>query len=221
MKLLLVPLAVMTLIAFMVMMGFPDTAGDYTSTVYGYYKGQDEQGTLLTLNSYDGDPICYYDCSPIGVFEGAVIMYESNGYPPQEAAWSNATGYYPLYYDTSHMEPVFWADLTPLGSFSRPTERADAQMWSWGGALGVIGLVSLLRFFGALAGIKFFGSGEGDVSVKFLLVGTFFITIWAVLTGIAYPIFLDSESWIIYIIYTVLTLVYSVGIIQMVGGIAD
>lgn len=220
MKLLLFPLTCIMLVAVLTMVGLGGSAPADVSNPMAYYKGVDDLGNKLALYTSAGVAVCYYDGNSTTGSAGSVIMYEADGYYPQEVAWYNGT-YYQLFYDTAGDQPVYWGDWTPLGSFARPTDRIDQGTWTWAGAIGAIALVGVLMFIGSFAGLRLFGSGESEESVSFMLKGTFFITLWLACSVIAYPVILGTGNIILFLIYMVLTVIYSIGIINQVGHPGD
>lgn len=83
---------------------------------------------------------------------------------------------------------------------------------------GVLALIIGLIALGAVAGIQVVGSGLSDFSVSVIYKSIAFYAIWGLLSAFgldaltAIPIF----GWLLYFI---LTIVYSAGIIQQIGGV--
>jgi len=201
-------------------------AVDINQSFYAYQTatatGVDAFGNVLTLNDADGYAICYYNETSVWGEPGLYVVYEANSYPPQEAAWKNTTTTTQLFYDEDGADPVFYADLSEDGLISRPEARIGphwegiksfnlSDSWGW------LALVAAITAIASFVGLKFFGSGESEISLNLLLKSTFFITIWATLSVATYPLILLG-GFLIFVLYFGMTLSYAVGIILSIGG---
>ena len=83
----------------------------------------------------------------------------------------------------------------------------------------VLGIAAFVVIIGiaALLGIQFLGSGLSPESIKIIMVCTLYGVIWILLSIFAMPLILSIEVFGI-IIYTVLLIMYIVGVIQKIGG---
>lgn len=217
------PLFILFILVAFSVSGLGET--DVNQTFYAYAQaantGVDLFGNPMTLNDINGHPVCWYNQTSVHGENGLIIAADSNGYPPQEAAWQNSTSFYYLFYDTDGADPVFYSDLNG-GVASRPTARVGphwegiksfnlSDSWGW------LALVAAITAVASFVGLKFFGSGESETSLKLLLSSTFFITVWTTLSVITYPLILEG-GFFVFIFYFGLTGCYAVGLILSTGG---
>lgn len=85
---------------------------------------------------------------------------------------------------------------------------------------GVIAVVIVVMAIGVVAGISVLGSGLSDVSVTVIYKSVFFYTLWLLLSvfGLQGITIIPVFGWVFYFF---LTLVYSLGVVQQVGGTGD
>lgn len=77
----------------------------------------------------------------------------------------------------------------------------------------IVGLIVLA----GVAGFKVLSSGESDVSVKVIVLGTGLLTLWGILSLAAYSLIVSIPIFGI-IFYFGLTIAYTIGCIQQFGG---
>lgn len=221
--LIIIPLAILLVLsgASVCGLGTEDLSTEFIMYQAATNSGVDSLGNAIPLNDRYGNPICYYNQTSIYGEAGQVIWIEANTYPPQEAAWRNATNYYQLFYDSEGADPVFYADLQN-GVISRPQGRIGPQWqglqtfsitdsWGWLALIGVVVTVV------SIVGFKIAASGESETSIHLILKATFFVTMWVTLSVVTYPLILVG-GFLVFIIYSALTLIYSVGVIMSVGN---
>lgn len=217
MKLILLPLAVLLLIGVLSMLGLGLNPASFGQNYNLYDKTTSKlsDGSYLYLYDVYGNAVCYANGTTNLGASGFIIR---NDYT-QNAMWKNGSinSVYPLYHDQSGLEPVKYTEVTsPIGFSSANGLNNGSEVFSLGSSLGFIAIVGLLMGLAIIAGIHIFGSGLPDISIDMLIKGTFFLTLWAIISLSAYGLILQGGFYL-YLIYFVLTLVYTVGVINSVG----
>lgn len=228
MKLILIPLTVVVILAMLSVagLGTGDLSGTYST--YDVGTSKDLQGNLLILYDSGNNPVCYWN--------GTVVAgrADTNGYIVQMkyvnyAAWKNNTigVAYLLYWDDEHGGQLVEYDRLKstegIGVFTHYQIDPDSSSSSFDftTSLSVVIIISVLISVATIAGlkIKFVGSGVelSDVSVEILTKLGFYLTIWLILSLISYPLILEG-GFLVFIIYFVLSLMYTIGIVQSFGG---
>lgn len=225
MKLIIIPAIILLFIGLLSMTGLgatiTGTTTNINSTKFGlnYIHEQASQGNIdFYLYDYNGDEVCFINGT--GVIDDGSIVQVFGPYPPPTAEWLHDGTYTDLYYDTNHYCPVFYHERNTAGVFVPNNGRMDqagAGTFNIAGSFGFIALITAIMAVGTIAGITIFGSGLTETSVRILAIGTAFLTLWAVLTYMSYPIILASGFYM-YIIYFALTLCYTIGIIFNFSG---
>ena len=101
---------------------------------------------------------------------------------------------------------VEWDDLEPIAFDLDPL-------------IGAIVLVSLIAVAVVLLGLRVLGSGLSDDSIRILCVALSYIGIWLFLSVLAMPLLLSIEIFGT-LIYTALTIGYTIGVIEKMSGVA-
>lgn len=86
-----------------------------------------------------------------------------------------------------------------------------------GTSLGLIGLIVGIIVLATIAGLRVFGTGTSDTSVKTIVLGTFALTLWGVFSILAMPT-LTLVPLFGVIFYFGLTCMYTVGIFNSLSG---
>lgn len=82
---------------------------------------------------------------------------------------------------------------------------------------GALVWIVIIVALGVAIGIKVLGSGLSDQSVHLLFMGTFFISIWTILSVLASGLIFEIEVFGS-LIYITLTILYAIGCIMFVSG---
>lgn len=213
-KLLVAPLAVLTLIALLSSAGLGGENADFAQGFH-YQENFNPDGSPVVLYDTGGHAVCYYNFSAVDE-AGTIVKVEG----ADVAAWSNASWglVYPLYYDTESAEPVGWEDVqNPIGLGAGESLAANRGNFGLSTAMGLIAAISIAMGLIVLASIKIFGIGVGDFGLQTVFVIGLFITVWGVLSLLAYPTILLG-GYYVYIIYFALTIGYTIGLIGTVSN---
>jgi len=84
--------------------------------------------------------------------------------------------------------------------------------------LGAIVLVSAVAVAVMLLGLRILGSGLSDDSIRILCVALSYIGIWMFLSVLAMPLLLSIELFGT-LIYTALTIGYTIGVVEKMSGV--
>lgn len=225
-ELILYPIIILLVIAMLSMTGLGANTAD-ASKGFGLYNSEtsmDNDGNYLYLYDYTGSITCLWNGT--GAHADGSIWLNSGGRILKNdytagANWRNATGSYALFYDHGTTKPVKWADMTSSIPFITDSSGVDeakinGEPFSFTDSLSWIVVIGAIMAVGSIVGLKIFGSGESETSVDLLLKGTFFITIWGILTAMAYPLILEAGFWL-FLIYFGIALIYTVGVILTIG----
>lgn len=179
--------------------------GGITTSLYG------NSTYLVTASGKEGVG-GWYDSGGRQIIDGngTVVASEEGeiGYPPiqgssgvwtQTPFWHNTTGWFNLYDNTGQ----------------RATKQVSLGFDAFG-SLGVIGIVSVMIVVGAVIGVKILGIGESDVSLSLIIKGTFFLTLWGVMSAYAFPL-ISLVPVLGILFWFLLTLLYGVGVVNQVG----
>jgi len=83
--------------------------------------------------------------------------------------------------------------------------------------VGAIIIIITIASAVSLIGLKILGSGLSDESVRTIITGIIYTTIWAVLSALALPLLYSIELFGI-LIYVALTIVFVIGVIEKMSG---
>jgi hypothetical protein len=82
---------------------------------------------------------------------------------------------------------------------------------------GAIVWIIVIVTIGVAVGIQVLGSGLSDRSVHLLFMGTFYISIWTILSILAMNLIIAIEIYGT-VIYLTLTILYAIGSVMSIGG---
>ena len=82
---------------------------------------------------------------------------------------------------------------------------------------GALVWIIVIVALGVAVGIQVFGSGLSEKSVHLLFMGTFYISLWSILSILAMNL-LTSIAVFGSLIYLVITILYAIGCIIQIGG---
>lgn len=194
MKLLLLPLAVLFILSILSLTGLGYGALPTEGELY--IDGKPYTGEYYADST--GRPVCYSNFTVIASEEGLVIWGAGDGgWYVERWSWKNATGTYHLTYSD--------------------VKQGIGGGFDIGSSLGLIGIVIGIMALAAFAGIKILGSGVSDVSVSTILVSSAFLALWAIFSVLSMSLIISIPLFGV-ILYFALTGMYTVGIINRVGG---
>lgn len=203
MKLILIPLSVLITLSMLSMIGLG--AGGELGQI-GF--GQSITGPDAILYTSTAHQTVYANGTAIGE-EGRISDVDGvSGI----AFWYN-TSYgtpFELYTDSACTIPAKIIDTSaPLGGGA----------WTWEGSmtssLGLIALIVGLMIFLTVVGARFLTYGQSELGLSAIFKGTAFIAIWGVFSLLALPLMGDVP---LNILYFILTVIYTLGIINSVGS---
>lgn len=201
MKLILFPLALMLVLGLLSGMGL-GSEGALQSTYYTTVSGAE-----VTNGFYDerGHQVAYANGTFYG--EEGEIAYApiqgGAGVWTQTPFWHNNSGYYNIY-------------STPAAAAANRVAKINTNEWTLESSFGFIALVVAICTFGGIIGFRFLGSGENETSTKLIIVGGFLLILWSVLSVIGLPLIMLVPFGGMF--YIILTLIYSVGVVQNATG---
>ena len=82
---------------------------------------------------------------------------------------------------------------------------------------GAIIMLIAIFVIGAVIGLNVVGTGLNETSSRAVMYGLFYVGIWVILSVLAYPLIVSIELFGT-LIYTVLTLLFTVGVVQKYLG---
>lgn len=209
MRLLVIPLVVLTIV-----------------TLFGIFVGEAAYGVTEFGMSEELD--YYYDSEgvaklnvtsmdPVNAAEDITIHLHNSQY----ATFSNTTGgaispllgeRYLLYYDQNAEYPVNYIDL----GNPNPNQGASFGV-DLNSNLGFIAVIVGISVFAAVIGLKIFGTGMGETSTHFIITIAALLALWAIVSLGSLPV-LTTIPTFGNIFYLLLTLMYTMGSLQMAGG---
>lgn len=217
MKLVLIPVGVMVLLSIFALIGFGTeeiNLQEKTFNTYDTATSMDLSGNYLILYNSDGEGVCYWNGTGLTAGDtGQIIMFDY----ADVALWKNSTYECTLFYDQGGTDAVPWSDTTVGGLFAAPNVKSGSQPFSLDTSLGWIVLLGVILAVGTIAGITIFGSGLSDASQQLLWKGTFFLTVWSMLSLMAYNLIL-AGGFFVFILYFILTIMYVIGVVRETYG---
>ena len=198
------------------------TLGSVAGLASTAFNGNASIGTqLITSNNvtyfYDshGNPIVY--AANLTGVEGAGHVQELAGFNGgTAAAWTNATGTYLMYFDTSAKQLVYYDQMNGAYSNSQTDGNVGVAI-TMDSILGLIAFAGALMAIGAVIGLHFLSSGEADVSVGMVLKFTGFLGLWTILSALSYPLIGKIPLSLGTYMYFGLTLSFIVGLVDSIG----
>ena len=85
-----------------------------------------------------------------------------------------------------------------------------------GGTIVGVSIVVLIAGLSIIIGLQILGSGLSDTTVKVLTIIISYTTLWLILSLLAFPLIMEIHTFGL-IIYTVLSLIFVIGLVQMVS----
>lgn len=179
-------------------------------------------GTTFTFNNtqFGGDPskTIYYDYggNPTAYANGTAYRAGDSG------TWEDAAGdlgwhnesvtYYYLYWDSAGQVKIKFEDAGQ--SFDTGLGISNISIT---GAIGFFALITMLIVIGVVAGARFLSYGQAEETVSLILKGTAFGAVWAVFSTFSYGIMLASNQLILQVTYVILTLIFTLGVVNSFG----
>lgn len=219
--LILAPLAILIILSLLSMLG----VGATPDTNFG--TGKMGIGTTQNTLLYDstGHPVCYINGSNYGEV-GYLWTYERKMWiidqfdqdTPYFIQWSNGSatlGTYQEYNVYSDQSAVDQMDENEYNYQKELMENGVSfNIWS---SIGLIGIVIGITIFAGIIGIRIVSSGESDVSVQTILLGTAYVALWGIFSAIALSLIIELGT-VGGIIYFILTACYTIGFIMSLGN---
>lgn len=188
MKLIVFPLVFLIFASMLSIMGMSEGTFSSTGDFYG------------TTAQFDG----YYDN------DGNLKAYV-NG------TAANEQGYLQLL-SPSNIHWVNSTDSYHVTKFNEGDEVGEAAMsFDLSSSLGLIIIVIGLMALAAVAGLRVLGSGVSETSVKTIVLGTGLLALWGVFSVFGLTMITAIPIFGV-VIYFFLTAIYTLGVIQQVGG---
>jgi len=91
--------------------------------------------------------------------------------------------------------------------------EGDLMSIGMGGGVSIIVLIAGVSI---ILGLQVLGSGLSDTTLKVLTILTAYISLWIILSLLSMPLLIESELFGI-LIYTILTLIYVIGMIEKIS----
>ena len=108
-----------------------------------------------------------------------------------------------------------WMSLGVNSALEGPEGMAGAGGFSIDPISGAIGIIIVVVMLGAIFGLRFFSSGLSDTSVKTLIIGLSYGSLWILFSVFAQPLLADIQLFGS-LIYITLTIGYVIGVIQKI-----
>lgn len=175
----------------------------------------DSTGTLiffsnLTVNPDFPNPDYYLLVQGDNDGENTQYAYFTNSsYESSSFLYKLTAIRYPLYTDENAVNQAYWQQVGAIGD-----QSFKVNMY---GSLGLIALVIALMAVALVAGLNIFGSGVNDSATNTIFMCTAWLAVWGVFSVLAFSLLALLGNWGI-ILYFVLTIVYTIGIIDSVGN---
>lgn len=181
------------------------------------------------INLSNPDTVIYYDNTGSAVCNGlaepyypadttGILIHLYGSYYGQDfAGWQNSTGQYYLYYDNSGSNAK-WVLYKDFGKIYQQT--AASSSFDISSSIGLIGLVVGLMALAAVVGIRVLGTGVSEESVSAILKGTALLAIWGIFSVLALALLIQIPM-LGPVFYFVLTIIYTLGIINQIGHPGD
>lgn len=149
----------------------------------------------------NGDPLCYQNGTAYFAGDDGWL-----GWRVGRSAWETN----PAWFNTTD---TYLCYETPYGELHQRSYEFDLMS-----SFGLIGVISLVMFVVSFVGIRVFGTGLSEISVSTIVKGSLFITIWAIFSALSIGLVIQVPYSIGGIFYFFLTVLYTLGIIQQIGG---
>lgn len=198
-KLTAIPLGIMIVTSILGLLGM-GTVGTPSTIVIG---GTD---TATLYYDYGGHAKCFYNGTSVS--ETGLIYHATH------ATWKNASSppYFTLYWDTSHTREVEWEEVGQQNPSVGTTETSFNNSYTGLWAMGV-GFVLLAT----VVGLRIFGWGVSEESIKTILMLAFYTALWLIFAGLSYPL-ISAMELIGAISWFVITVMYAIGILSNMGN---
>lgn len=230
-KFIVIPLAIMALLTVMSVcgLGTADNGGLFSTQTYSTEVGdgygyQLQGGNGILYDEYNHE-ICYYNGTATPAYVGDPGRVEEWTRPAMFApiaVWNNDTDnpnstLYPLF--NEYGDSVTWDQMFNVNP---STSGSNQYFFILTSSVGMIALVVVIMGVGSIVGLKIFGTGESEISVELLLKGSFYLTVWGVMSLLSYPLISGAGAtaggFIIYVFYFILCTVYALGMINSIGN---
>lgn len=216
MKLILMPVSVLLLLAIFSLVGIGEQNNlqDQKFTTYDTVTSKGVDGEYLYLYNGNGEPVCYWNGTGLTPNDDGKLT----SYYAGIMRWQNSTHTQVVYFDATQQRVVKTSDMTVtgfLGDYERIDENTDT--FSLDTSLGWIILFTAILAIGTIAGIRLFGSGLSDSAQQLLYKGTFFITLWTMLSLLSYDLIM-AGGFLVFIVYFIFTAMYVIGTVRELYG---
>lgn len=205
MKLLLLPLALLVIVSILSITGLG-------STILGD-MGVGGDPSATTYYDSTGHAVVYANGSAIGEAGKFYNAHEDLTWINGTSIWDNiVTEYYYLYWDNAGTYKIAYADM------GKTQDSGSLGTLSLSTSLGFIILIVGLMALAVIVGLRVLGSGTANSMV--LVLGTAYLGVWAVFSVLAMPL-ITSMPIFGNIMYFILTLIFTLGIVKSFQGAGD
>ncbi len=108
-----------------------------------------------------------------------------------------------------------WFSLGVNSSLAGPEGMAGAGGFSIDPISGATGIIIVIVALGVIFGLRFFSSGLSDTSIRTLIIGLSYGSLWILFSVFAQPLLSDI---LIFgsLLYIILTIAFTIGVIQKI-----
>lgn len=171
-------------------------------------SGEIAIGNIDQAGYYDSDGHQVLNLNFTAVGESGTIEYHPMGLSSTLMMyWKNSTGTYQLFDDTDATEQSLGGEVYDTS-------------FNLNSALGVIGIILAVMVVATVAGITVVGTGENSFSIGVIVLGGVYLSLWGVFSLLALSLMVQIPVFGV-VMYFVLTLVYTLGIIKSFKGEPD
>lgn len=212
MKLIVFPLSILVLFSLLSLTGLGSgilggmtIGGDTTNAVYYDSAGR----SVVYVSNLTAVSDTYLEVMPFYVFPDTWAAFTNSTL--EVAHWSP----YFLYYDNGAERPVKYEDL---GKTDSGVALSNISISS---SLGIVALVIGIMALAAVVGLRIVGSGVSEESVSAIVKGSAFLALWAIFSVLSMDLIVLGADIFLPIVYFVLTLIYTLGVINQIGHPGD
>ena len=108
-----------------------------------------------------------------------------------------------------------WLTIGIQGSLAGPESMGGAGAFSIDPLAGAIGIIVIVVMLAVIFGLRFFSSGLSESSIKTIIVGLSYGSLWVLFSVFAQPLLVQIKMFGS-LFYVVLTIVFVIGVIQKI-----
>lgn len=191
---------------FLVFFSLLSQLGLGTQAPFG--DGEINVGNLGQTGYFDEDGHQVLNLNFTAVGESGDIEYHPMGLSTTLMMyWKNVTGTYQLFDDDEASEQSVGGEVYD-------------SSFSLNSSLGVIGIILAVMVVATVAGIQIVGSGENTFSIGVIVLGGVYLSLWGVFSVLSMALIIQLPIFGV-ILYFLLTLMYTIGIIKSFKGESD